>query len=371
MRKTFNRSCYFILVLVLILIADLLLSPAVCFAGPDSFGKIPFQSGDDLAQIQSKIAANGYDFKVSSNWVVELIRPVRERMRMHRQRSGMVRNSTRNFDPGPLQLYLDHSLPEHFDLRNIGSGRSYIGPVRHQGSCGACYAFGACAAAEGTYNLATGRYNQNCADFSEAYITFCLEANYQGFSGCAGSNYDYEELDALVEKGVCSEDLLPYNPFSPGCTADFDPPTVRFISWHRIPCQDIRAIKAAIHHFGVVAAAILTSTAFDAYDSGIYEDTDNSCATSDGEPCYYTKTDHIVALVGWDDNHGDGYWILRNSWGQEWGEEGYMRIKYTSARVSCAVCYLVFFPEAPPVSVWPAKYSPKVLYPCLQLLLSD
>ena len=367
MRKTFNLSCYFVLVSFLLLIASLLLSPAICRAGPDSFGKIPFQSGDDLAQIQAKISANGYDFKVSNNWVVELPRSVRERMRMHRQRSGMVRNSTRNFDPGPLQLYPDHPLPEHFDLRNIGPGRSYIGPVRRQGSCGVCYAFGACAAAEGAYNLATGRYNQKCVDFSEAFIAFCLEPYYRGFSGCDGSDYEYEELDSLIEHGVCYEDLMPYDPASPGCSLGFTPPTVRFTSWHRIPCHDIKAIKTAIRYFGVVDAAILTNPAFDAYKSGIYEDSKTSCEILPGELCYYTATDHVIALVGWDDNNGDGFWILRNSWGSEWGEEGYMRIKYHSARVTCAACYLVFTPDSLP----PPARKPGAVYPCLQLLLDD
>ena len=49
-----------------------------------------------------------------------------------------------------------------------------------------------------------------------------------------------------------------------------------------------------------------------------------------GSPCDYTTTNHAVALVGWND--ADGAWILRNSWGPSWGEDGYMRIKYTSAR---------------------------------------
>jgi len=342
---------------------------AVCFAGADDSGKILFQPGDDLALIRTKIAANGYDFKVSNNWVVKLPQPLREKMRLRRQAPGVGRYAMRNLDPGPLQLYRDRPLPERFDLRNVSPGRRYIGPVRQQGSCGACYAFSACAAAESTYNLATGRYNQNCVDFSEAFIAFCLTPLYGGLYGCSGSDYEYEELDALIEDGVCYEEQMPYDVSNHSCSSGVMPPTVRFSSWHRLPCNDTMAIKTAIRYYGAVDAAILTSSAFDAYASGIYEDSKVSCETYDGSSCYYVTTDHVVALVGWDDNNGDGYWILRNSWGRAWGEEGYMRIKYHSARVACAACYLVFTPDSSPPS--PADCQPGAVYPCLQLLLDD
>jgi len=370
LRKEFKLSAYFVRSVVLLFLAGLFLMTAVCFAGPAESGKIPFQPGDDLALIRTKIDVNGYDFKVSSNWVVKLPQPLREKMRLYRRQAvGGVRYATGDLDPGPLQLYRDRPLPERFDLRNVSPGRSYIGPVRQQGSCGACYAFSACAAAEGAYNLATGKYNQNCVDFSEAFIAFCLTPLYGGLYGCGGSDYEYEELDALVEKGVCYEEQMPYNSVNHSCPLDYMLPTVRFSSWHRLPCNDTSAIKTAILNFGAVDAAILTSSAFDAYASGIYEDSKVSCETYDGSSCYYVTTDHVVALVGWDDNNGDGYWILRNSWGRAWGEEGYMRIKYHSARVACAACYLVFTPESPPPLA--AECRPGDVYPCLQLLLDD
>lgn len=335
--------------------------------------KTPFLASDDLALIREKIVANGYNFKVSSNWVVELSQSLRERMRSRRHSwgiEGIARSSRQNDDLGPLHSHLGGTLPQHFDLRNVGSGRSYIGPVRHQGSCGACYAFGACAAAEGSYNLMTGSYNQACVDFSEAYIAFCLAPYYTGFSGCEGSDYRYEELDALVEEGVCLESQMPYNSANITCSTVLKPPAVRFTSWHRIPCNDTVAIKTAIRYLGVVDVAIQTNPAFDAYASGIYEDTNTGCDDPNGDTCYYAPTDHVVALVGWDDNGGDGYWILRNSWGSEWGEAGYMRIKYHSAHVACAACYLVFTPDPPPPLPLPDNKL-DIIYPCLQLLLDD
>jgi hypothetical protein len=97
-----------------------------------------------------------------------------------------------------------------------------------------------------------------------------------------------------------------------------------------------------------VDAAVDAADPFSAYSSGVYQNTSTSCTGT--TPCYYTPTDHAISLVGWNDNPpegGGGCWILRNSWGSSWGEDGYMRIRYTSARVSCEVCYFVYGQSSP------------------------
>ena len=110
-----------------------------------------------------------------------------------------------------------------------------------------------------------------------------------------------------------------------------------------MPCGDIEAIKTAIITYGVVDAAVDASN-FSSYSGGVYDDDATSCYEN---PCYYTPVNHAIALVGWDDNPpegGGGCWILRNSWGNGWGENGYMRLRYNAARVACEACYLVFTP---------------------------
>ena len=153
-------------------------------------------------------------------------------------------------------------LPSSFDWRDH-NGRSYIGPIRDQGDCGSCYAFGAAAAAEGTYNKAMGLYDGNCADFSEAFIAFCLSDYYSGFDGCQGASYDYEELDALVDYGVCDESAYPYSGYEQDCQSSaWDAPRTQFMEWGRVPCGDIDAIKTAIMTYGVVDAAVYAGSAF-------------------------------------------------------------------------------------------------------------
>lgn len=236
------------------------------------------------------------------------------------------------------------SLPTSFDWRSY-NGHSYIGSVRDQGDCGSCYAFGASACAEGTYNFATGSYDSNTADFSEAYIVWCLgsmSAYSSNFGGCDGADYTYSELQALVDIGTIDESYFPYsdsdNQSCPSVATSA--PKIQFDGWYRVTCSDIDAIKTAIMTYGVVDAAVYVTTSFQNYSGGIFSDSYTTCSSS---PCYNTPTNHAIALVGWgyDATYGD-YWILRNSWGSSWGESGYMRIKATSARVACEVCYMVY-----------------------------
>ncbi|HAF30325.1 MAG TPA: hypothetical protein DCG75_14885, partial [Bacteroidales bacterium] len=241
------------------------------------------------------------------------------------------------------------ATPSSFDWRDY-NGHSYIGDPRDQGGCGSCYSFGAAAAAEGAYNLATGSYDSNTADFSEAYIAWCLStiSPYSShFSGCDGADYEYSELQALVDIGIINESYFPYtdadNQSCPSSASSA--PKTKFESWHRVASSDVAAIKTAIMTYGVVDAAVYVTTSFSNYSGGVWSDSNNSCSNG-----AYTTTNHAISLVGWgnDATYGD-YWILRNSWGSSWGEGGYMRIAVNSAAVDCAVCYMVYenVPQAP------------------------
>ena len=298
---------------------------------------LAFQESDSLDMIQQKIERNGFGFTVGHNWVFDMTPEQKQAFfSRHAGRQPRVYGYADNI--GPLATVLGKTLPTAFDWRSY-NGHSYIGPVRDQGSCGSCYAFGASAAAEGTYNFANGLYDSNCIDFSESFIMWCLSSisPYSShFGGCDGADYDYYELEALVQEGTIPDSYFPYIMSDPGCT-HWNDPRYKFAEWHRIGCNDIDAIKTAIMTYGVIDVAVYASSAFQAYSGGVFQDSYTTCSSS---PCDYTPTNHAVALVGWSD--ADGAWILRNSWGSSWGENGYMRIKYTSARVACEATYLVY-----------------------------
>lgn len=323
---------------------------AAAAMGQENREKLSFEADDSLEDIRFKIEHNGYDFTVDHNWVFDMPSEDKENF-LRRSAPVSPRRSDDSTGAGPLleALRKREDLPAAFDWRNK-DGHSYIGPVKNQGQCGSCYSFGANAAAEGTYNSATGKYDADCADFSESFIIWCMGkvSPYSShFKGCDGADYDYYELQGLTDKGMITESDFAYTTSDPGECQHWDKAAQKFKSWHRVGCNDIEALKTAIKTFGVVDAAVMVNSAFEAYKSGIYEDTNTAC---DADPCYYAQTNHAVALVGWGEQNGKGYWILRNSWGTEWGELGYMRIAHTAAKVSCATAYLVYDAKSPVVS---------------------
>lgn len=309
---------------------------------------IPFADGDTIATIREKIAQNGYQFTVSENWISRLPAATREAMRTRgRRATAAMRQNAITLDSTAVLPAAD-SLPHAFDWRNV-NGVSYVGPIRDQGVCGDCYAFAAVAAAEGVYNIANRRTGASGIDFSEQYLAFCLGTHgpySDAFSGCDGADYSYSELTALTQNGITTEAVMPYTGSDNESCDLSNPPLYTFKSWGRLACNDVDAIKAALYTYGPLDVAVATSSAFDVYSGGVYQDTNTSCPSSDGN-CYNTTTDHAVALVGWDDGDDQtpGHWILRNSWGStDWGEAGYMRIAYTAARVACSATYLTYPP---------------------------
>jgi hypothetical protein len=132
----------------------------------------------------------------------------------------------------------------------------------------------------------------------------------------------YFAHDLHISPGAAYSSSYPYTGRNGSCKKNVEH-NEKLVDWSyvgqsgRKPTVD--EIKAAIHENGPVAVTVTANSTFQAYKSGVY----NRQSTG--------QTNHIVALVGWDDS--EGAWILRNSWGSNWGENGYMRIKYGISRV--------------------------------------
>lgn len=194
-----------------------------------------------------------------------------------------------------------------FDLREING----VTKIKDQGNCGSCWAFTSLASIESSHKL----LNNEELDLSEQQLIDC-SPNY----GCSGGWYFYVfEWLTYYDKDVGMEMDLPYNQVENGCSST--PPTqIRLANWSSLP-QDptISEVKEAIVTHGALSAALHSnSPEFINYDGlgGVIR------GNNLGE------IDHAVAVVGWNDYKQA--WLIKNSWGEHWGENGYGWLAYNS-----------------------------------------
>ncbi len=216
------------------------------------------------------------------------------------------------FDPCTPQ----GNLPDAFDWRDEIEGG--LPPVKNQGSCGSCWAFGTVASLECNIKIKDG----DVVDLSEQWLVSCNQDGY----GCGGGWWCHDyfmengKTDPCGDSGAVLEEDFPYTASDDPCNCPY--PHEYFIEdWAYVGdpngVAEVDEIKQAIYDYGVVSVAVCVNTDFKNYDGGVFS----------GPTC--SSINHAVALVGWDDNQGtEGVWFLRNSWGSGWGENGYMKIEY-------------------------------------------
>jgi len=199
-------------------------------------------------------------------------------------------------------------------------------PVRNQGQCGSCWAFGTVGPLESAILI----QDKASKDLSEQWLVSC---NTDGW-GCDGGWWAH---DYHVSPGSVYESAFPYTATDAPCGGPYTYQE-KIADWvyigspSGVPSTD--AIKQAIVDHGPVSAAVCVNTAFQSYKSGVFNPT-TSCQT----------INHAIVLVGWDDSLGA--WRLRNSWGSSWGESGYMWIAYGKNQVGYSANYVVYNGSAP------------------------
>lgn len=209
--------------------------------------------------------------------------------------------------PEPTTIRSRMELPPAIDWR------SSLGPAREQGECGSCWAFAGVAALEHALYQRTG----TLVDLSEQHLVDC--AWLFGNRGCRGGQLA-GTLRFLVQGAVCNETQYPYS-----ATATRLPPFCKNVSRTRMCASTPRVRQLSLIRTeqglqtalvqGPVVIAMHVNAEFHTYAEGIY---DGPCAGS---------VNHAVLLVGYNTSEtGVPYWIVRNSWGTDWGEQGYVRI---------------------------------------------
>ncbi|KAF7653878.1 hypothetical protein LDENG_00077450 [Lucifuga dentata] len=213
-------------------------------------------------------------------------------------------------------------LPESVDWRQQG----YVTRVTNQGSCGSCWAFSAVGALEGQLAKTTGKLvelsPQNLVDCSSRY----------GNKGCNGG-FMHQAFRYIIDNhGIDSEACYPYRGVQQVCHYNPSCRAANSSSYRILPQGSEMALQQAVATVGPISVAIdATRPTFHFYHSGVYND-----------PYCSQRVNHAVLAVGYGKLNGQDYWLVKNSWGTTFGDQGYIRMsrnKGNQCGITNYACY--------------------------------
>jgi len=196
-------------------------------------------------------------------------------------------------------------VPAAFDWRQHGA----VGPIKDQGQCGSCWTFSTVGNVEGLDFIK----HHTLQNFAEQQIVDCDTTDY----GCNGGWME-NAMDYITKAGglMLTKDY-PYTAEDGQCAFDITKIHVKLNGHKMAGTTDEVKIAAMVAQVAPLAIAI-NATPFQTYVSGIIN--------LDADDCDPAMLDHGVTLVGYGTEDTTDYWIIKNSWGSDWGENGYVRV---------------------------------------------
>ncbi|XP_072453043.1 cathepsin L2-like isoform X2 [Notamacropus eugenii] len=222
---------------------------------------------------------------------------------------------------------LFEQIPESLDWRDKG----YVTFVKDQGACASSWAFSATGSLEGQWFRKTGKL----VSLSEQNLMDCYwnEIN----QGCLGGLMD-EAFEYVKENGgIDTEESYPYCGVDSACRFKPETAIANVTGYVNIPSGKESALLEAVVTVGPISVAVDAGhESFQFYESGIYY-----------EPlCNSQQPNHAMLVVGYDtdDDTEEKYWIVKNSWGFEWGDYGYISMARDKNN-HCGIATLASYPE--------------------------
>ncbi len=257
----------------------------------------------DIQSVRNSIKKENAQWQAKESWVTHLSQSDIQRM------LGLKTPPQGTLDFEGLSTLVNLG-PSSIDWRNY-NGVNWLGPVMNQGNCGSCVAFATVATLEARTSVATGA-PWLAPSFSPQEVFAC------GGGGCASGWLPDEAADYLKRTGTVDEACMPYTSGVTGedveCNqkcSDSKSRTSKIISYS-MPSSyggSVDAVKAALKK-GPLITTLMVYGDFMTYASGVYKHVTGSALGG-----------HAVSLVGYDDTKRA--WLIRNSWGKEWGENGF------------------------------------------------
>jgi len=225
-----------------------------------------------------------------------------------------------------------HTHDPRFELADSVDWRTkgVVTGVKDQGQCGSCWSFSATGSVEGATALKTGKLvslsEQNLVDCSGSF------GNYGCDGGLMDSAFDY----IISNKGIDTESSYPYTAMDGSCKFNRANVGATISSYTDIQSQSESALQDAIAKVGPISVAIDAGhSSFQLYKSGVYFES----------KCSPTELDHGVLAVGYGTDSNKDYYIVKNSWGTDWGMSGYILMSRNKNN-NCGIATASFYPKA-------------------------
>ncbi|KAI4333863.1 hypothetical protein L6164_018620 [Bauhinia variegata] len=197
-------------------------------------------------------------------------------------------------------------LPTSIDWREKGA----VTEMRDQGRCGSCWAFSAVAAVEGINKIKTGEL----VSLSEQQLVDCDVGN--GNEGCQGGYMDKAFAYIIEHGGLTTEKNYPYKGSDGICNkTKAKHLAVNISGYENVPANNEEKLKAAAANQPVAVAIDAAGYEFQLYSEGIFT---GKCGK---------ELNHGVTIVGYGGEGKNKFWLVKNSWGSNWGESGYVKMK--------------------------------------------
>lgn len=225
------------------------------------------------------------------------------------------------------------AAPASFDWRNY-NGNQWMTPVKNQGQCGSCTAFASCGALEVIYRQASHNPGLD-VDLSEQHLFTCAGGHCAGVTGISFET----ALSLILYQGIPDEACFPYQGIDLDCAAsctDWQARAITISGFQRVSPQNDYTpdlLKPAVM-IQPLLCSMLVYDDFRYYSAGVYQHVSGEYLGG-----------HAVVITGWDDT--ESCWICKNSWGTDWGEDGYFRIRWEDCSIggeSTFIFYNLPFP---------------------------